>query len=1669
MKGRLWLGLLVLFVGGLWGCWLGGPRAKRIVYRRGLDGSKREVPLVVFTGKEAKADKGGGGMSPAIKDAFERIKKAFNGPSHDLKAAEREFRKALSMHGEEPGAKELAAAYLSTLIILRWNLEYLNRDFDKSAYAEDGGASKGRVLTGDSLREAFPWIDIARKTKAETLAAIGKAIGDLRKKGDALSAELRKRFPVPDINLIIVLAAQNGKMCFFVPEDYENVRLFEERDQFGKKVSRKMPIFRTGSEAHVNIAGYTMEQGESGVEKHLKVRVTLYRVKTPEKALLSRCPLPSPEDEVVKAWSVSLTPDFPLDADAWRGDVSRISMVEWSGIPITVQECFLCEEAEQVPLPVDGPGLYIVKAEAGGVALYTPVLVSDLDLMVKYDGRTLVAFADADRVKDKKDGRIAFSVFGNGGELFRGFGDADGLFAAGTEGTPKNAYVAARIGPHCAFAEIAPAPEPKIAQVNAYFITDRGVYRPGDDVHVKIVAREYDPATYTYTTPYKGDVVVSVKDPRGRVLSRRSLVANDFGTVSFDVPSDKEALLGTYTILAEFAGKQFTSRFKVLEYRKPECEVKVLVENSSLVVGEDARVKVRAYYYHGQPLAGREAVVSFGDKMESRIRLDERGEGTVAFPTAGETPSYEYCVAEVTDITGRVFRGEATIQLYPSAVKVSVDPPKRHLRKGDVLKLKIRLKDLSDHPVKGGEVVLNVERRKEKSECEVWVFEEVLRTDGKGVASYSLNLTKPGKYHITVAAKDSKGRKALDKAKVFVTSAANEAPKPVDYHRKPLSLVMDDKNKAPGDMVEVSASNLREKRRALLTFDTTRILSYGIVSPSHSSARLPSNPRLSWVWANALCFSGEDKLEDGSRFVELNGNDLRVDVSTPKEKYSPGDEVPISVASRDNKGNKVDAEVALSVVDKAVLDMGPSRSEIARRLFKGRYLHHTIPANIGINVDYLVAARAMVLGRYGGLRCYGGSMCVRRDFRDTAFWGACLAAPDGDWSGKIKLPDDLTAWVARAVVVGRDGRAGEGRCEFKSAKDFMTRVITPRTLASGDSAMILVSLENVSNTAKSCVVRFLAKGCKLAPGEKAVKRVEVPAKSSVVLGWKVKSDKAGAASFAVFADAGNGTGDAEERVVPIESPSIKNVTLKGGCFNGGASFDFVLPDDADRTSVKFSLDVAAMPAVTSVCSAVDYLVAYPHGCAEQTMSRFMPALRALGALRAAGMENAPLRKKIDRYVGIGLGKLYGYQHDDGGWGWWKNDHTKPYLTAYVVYGLSVTKESGYAVDERVVKRGLECLSKLIDAEKSTALKAFMVMAYSQWGKPNEKWLADLHGRRSKLGSFALGELLMACVNAHDPARSRDVLAAVVKRAKRGPSGVCWPSDDGTRLTSGQLQATAVALKSIIAVDPDNKLIPGAVGYILNAGKGGRWGSTKDSAAAVDALSAYLVARGKRAPNRQVRGTVRVNGGVEIPFVVEDVFPYRVSLPSKELSRGLRVGKNIVEIKADGGADLAYSAILRFESRKAALKPADNGLAVRREYFPLTAHGMPITKKAPLKYGASVSVGDIMRVETTVDSSMAQPAVYAMVRVPFPAGCEVVGWDKKQASHVEIHDSEVLFFLDKIPSKGVVLSFDVRAETPGVFHAAPATAELMYKPGINGYSAMSKLAIKGKVGKNGVSP
>ncbi|WP_166647139.1 alpha-2-macroglobulin family protein [Prosthecobacter fusiformis] len=146
-------------------------------------------------------------------------------------------------------------------------------------------------------------------------------------------------------------------------------------------------------------------------------------------------------------------------------------------------------------------------------------------------------------------------------------------------------------------------------QTRLYTITDRPVYRPGQEVKWKVWARRvgYDPKVNT--NPFAGaNIEMIITDPRGEEILKKTYKADDSGAFDDVLTLGSEATLGQYNLKMErkhaLGGSEYLGNhyFRVEEYKKPEFEVKVDAPSKPVALGDSFEVKIKADYYFGGPV-----------------------------------------------------------------------------------------------------------------------------------------------------------------------------------------------------------------------------------------------------------------------------------------------------------------------------------------------------------------------------------------------------------------------------------------------------------------------------------------------------------------------------------------------------------------------------------------------------------------------------------------------------------------------------------------------------------------------------------------------------------------------------------------------------------------------------------------------------------------------------------------------------------------------------------------------------------------------------------------------------------------------------------------------------------------------------------------------------------
>ena len=762
---------------------------------------------------------------------------------------------------------------------------------------------------------------------------------------------------------------------------------------------------------------------------------------------------------------------------------------------------------------------------------------------------------------------------------------------------------------------------------------------------------------------------------------------------------------------------------------------------------------------------------------------------------------------------------------------------------------------------------------------------------------------------------------------------------------------------------------------------------------------------------------------------------------------------------------------------------------------------------------------------------------VRSDFRSTILWLPDVkTGADGTATVKVKYPDSLTTWTATARVATEGNEFGIANSTTRTKQPLIVRLQAPRFFVAGDQAIVSAVINNNTNETMSVSPTVSVEGVSLAGVVLNGKterdlglKVELKPNSEARIDWQVYVTHASEAKIKVEAR-GDKYADAMEKTFNVFEHGIEKFISRSGKMRGDSvSVKLDIPKERRAESTNLTVQIAPSMA-TTMLDALPYLIDYPYGCTEQTMSRFLPAVITAKTLRDLGLKPETAMHKIfggiepssaaathtnfrrdlndlDRLTKQGLERLYDFQHPDGGWGWWKEGDSDHFMTAYVVWGMSLARQAGIDVRSDSIERAVSYLDKeLVEEEVHYDAQAWMLHSLavyhgmrkqSEIGKFQQTAFTNLWSNRDKLNAYTRALLALAAHNYGFNDQARTLVAnlengvkidsqpdvsivqggaqtsdpSVIATAHWGEDGIYW------RWSDGGVEATSFALRALLAIDPKNKLIEPVTNWLIKNRRGAQWSNTRDTAIVVLTLNDYLRVSGEVQPAIGYQLLVNGTSITSKQLTADDALsaPSKFVIP-REL---LRDGQNEISIvRNNGTGPLYFSAAAEFFSLEEPLKPAGNEIFVRRQYFKLVNHATLlkgfVSEKVPLSEGETIKSGDRIEVVITIEGK--NNYEYLLFEDLKPAGLEAVqirsgeslfarelkssGGFTSRARWVyqELRDRKIALFIDHLPEGIWQLSYEMRAEAPGTFHALPVLGHAMYVPEIRTNGAETRVRV-----------
>ncbi|MBI3930006.1 MAG: Ig-like domain-containing protein [Armatimonadetes bacterium] len=1164
---------------------------------------------------------------------------------------------------------------------------------------------------------------------------------------------------------------------------------------------------------------------------------------------------------------------------------------------------------------------------------------------------------------------------------------------------------------------------------------------------------------------------------------------------------------------------QFEVTVKTAEERyaagdKPKAEIKGWYLFGAPMKGEQVEWSARLspWTFSSQEWEGYDFGPSAYDPEETpeESYLVASGKGTLndegLYPVQLSLEDYKFrgdasLVVEgtVTSATRERVSGRVEVPVHRGTFSIGLRPVSSFVDAGKPAQVEVVALTTGGDTVQGEEIELELVRREWNSvrKADVtggyrWITEvEDKVVDSQqfrsSVSPFKARLTppKPGFYILRATSKDARKNPILTESHFYAHGGGY-----VGWAREEgdiIELVQDKQRYKPGDRAKIMVKSPYERATALVTIERELILQRFVtqVEGSADTIELPiDDDFLPNVYVSVVLLqgripgagfseSGHDLGKPSFKIgyvnlpVDTGTKRLKVEVKTDQEKYRPGGEVTVTLATTNAAGKPIPAEVSLSVADQGVLGLIGYQTPDYFDSFYGPRPLSVVTSETRLDV---IGQRSYGTKGENGGGGGGEGLDYREDFASTAYWNPSIVTDEeGKATVKFTLPDSLTEFRVMATAQTRGSDFGSGQTSLVVNKPLLLNPSIPRVVRVGDQFQAGVMAVNNGSSAVAVSVNAQCLGVVLVGHEKTAAKLDAGQEKELL--FTFRADRPGKAELS-FDASGAGEQDALKLELSVIVPPVLRETVS----TSGQTSD---PEVVEAIELGGGvvpgtglLDLGlASTALVGLDPALAALLEYPYGCLEQRLSRVLPILVAQELVEAYGLEKLDARATVEKE----LDSLRSFQHASGGFTLWPGSrYVNDYVTAYALYAAAMARERGYKVDQHVVDAARAYLkTTLVDVrddypyseDERLVNRAFALYALTLWDFRAMSYFTNLYRNRDAMPPSALAYLLKAGREMGAPAETRTTLEQMLTNKARVEAETAYFDVGDRRLGwvyGSNVETTGLVLEALLD-GGDFPLAPRMVRWLLESRqKDGGWGSTHDNFYALNALAGYYRRYEKEDPDFDARVLLGAQEVLKARFGGRDREPVagKVDLPE-----GTR-DKVELKFRKDGKGRLYYGARLSYVP-KGAVPARDEGMAVFKTISP-AAGGEPLgTFQAGETYLVTLSV------VTPLDRK------FVVVDDPIPGGFEVVQTtfetesqdmnrilsqaDEKAGAwsfhHFEILDDRVLLFADGLNAGEHTFHYLVRARLPGSYSLPPTKAEEMYHPEIFGTTRARKAEVQ----------
>jgi alpha-2-macroglobulin len=885
-------------------------------------------------------------------------------------------------------------------------------------------------------------------------------------------------------------------------------------------------------------------------------------------------------------------------------------------------------------------------------------------------------------------------------------------------------------------------------QLNAHLFSDRGIYRPGESMHIGIIVKAADWRKSLAGLPLEAEVL----DARGLVVKRERLrlAAGGFAELSHTTLATSPT--GNYTINLNTVKDDKVERqlgstvVKVQEFMPDTMKVTAQLSSSASsgwVHPKDLKGRINAQNLFGTPAENRKVEMSMNlnpvlpafrqhpdftffdpqraaeratddlpegltdanGELEVDLKLSRFAKATyrlsllakVFEPGAGRSVSAETnaLVSELPYLVGVKHDGDlGYVSMGTKRISqvLAIDPQAKAVAVPGLRLQFVERKTVSVLLKQSNDTYKYESRKKE-----VVLSEQTLALAVTGHA-LTLDTQKAGNYSYVVRDVDGLEFNRVD----YSVQGQGNVSRSLERNAE-LQLSLNKTDYAAGDDIEVSirapyvGSGLitieRDKVFTQQWFKTTTTASVQKIKlpkdfegNGYVSVQFLRDPTSDEIFMSPLSYGVVPFA------TSLKDRTQALKISAP-ELTKPGQVLKIKLAATQP------TRVVVFAIDEGILQVaGYKTPDPLAHFFQKRALEVKTSQILDLLLPEFkrLMAQSAPGGDQAGANARFLNPFKRRGEAPAVYWSGIVEL-SGEREFSYTVPDHFNGSLRLMAVAVNEGAVGVATSKALVRGDFVMTPNLPLAVSPGDEFEVSVGVSNnVAGSAKDSPVQLALKApATLEVVGEPTQTLKISPMREAVATYRLRvkdSTQASLGSATLEFTSSLGDKAAKRRMdISVRPATPRSTTVTLGAFKG--STDVVVPRDLVTEFRSQDIALSVLP-LAMAPSLVSYLDQFPHQCTEQLVSRVFPAL-VLAKRPEFGVSSPQLvGKSFDQAMRV----LRSRQNAQGGFGLWgASVEADEFASLYAIHMLMEARElevPGVAVPVDMLKKGLEFAQQL---------------------------------------------------------------------------------------------------------------------------------------------------------------------------------------------------------------------------------------------------------------------------------------------------------------------------------------------------------------------------------------